>query len=465
MTATTSKRGRRDRDMTTGSVWQNILLFSLPLIAANLLQQCYNIVDSIVVGNFVGKEALAAVGSVGPIMFALIGSFNGFATGAGVVISQYFGAGDHKNVSRTVQTIVSLSLILCVVISIVGVVFTGPMLRAMQTPDDVFPQAAAYLRIYFAGATGLIIYNMAAGILRAVGDSRHPLYCLIITSVIHIALDLIFVIGFHWGIDGVAWATVISQAISAVYVLALLTRVEGPYAIRWRELGIDSVLARRVVAVGLPTAIQIALTSISNVFVQAYINVFGSDVMAGWAAYAKLDQFMMMPMMGIGLAATTFAGQNIGAGDFKRARRGTVTALWLAEIITVAIMIPLMVFAPQATRIFGSAPEMISYGTLFMRTLSPFYVFCVVNQTYSGSIRGAGDTTGPTIIMLSAFVVFRQIYLFIVSRLIPGSILAIGLGYPAGWIVCSTSMYIYYRAGRWKKHVIVRHEESLHAAQ
>lgn len=465
MTATSTQKGRRDRDMTQGSVWQHILLFSLPLIAANLLQQCYNIVDSIVVGNFVGKEALAAVGSVSPILFALIGSFTGFATGAGVVISQYFGAGDHKNVSRTVQTIVSLSLILCVAITIIGVTATGPLLRAMRTPDDVFPQAAEYLRIYFAGASGLLIYNMAAGILRAVGDSRHPLYCLIITSVIHIFLDLIFVIVFDWGIAGVAWATVISQAICAVYVLTLLTRVNSAYAIKWAQRRIEPVLARRVISVGLPTAIQIALTSVSNIFVQAYINAFGSGVMAGWVAYNKLDQFMMMPMMAIGLAATTFCGQNVGAGDLRRARTGTLTALALAELITVAVMVPLMIFAPQAVRIFGNAPEVIQYGTVFMRALSPFYVCCVVNQIYSGSVRGAGDTTGPTVIMLGAFVVFRQIYLAIVSHAISGSILAIGFGYPAGWIVCSLSMYIYYRTGRWKRHMIVQSDGALQTAQ
>ena len=439
--------------MTQGSVWKHIILFSLPLIAGNLVQQLYNTVDSIVVGNFVGKEALAATGAVFPIMFALIGFFSGFAMGAGVVISQYFGANDDENVSAAVQTTMAFSFILCALLSVAGVLMADPLLRLMQIPDDVFGQASTYLRICFAGLSGTLLYNMTSGIQRAVGDSRHPLYFLIFSAVLNTVLDLVFVISFHMGIAGAAWATIISQILSAILNMVVLTRTHASYRILWGHLKIDGGMLKKIIRVGLPSAIQMTITAISNIFVQAYINGFQSAAMAGWSAYMKLDAFMMVPMMSIGMAATTFVGQNIGAGLKDRARKGTRSSFLLAELITISVLAVLMIFAPQAVRLFSGEDDVIYYGVYFMRFLSPFYILCVVNQVYSGALRGAGDSQAPMFIMLGSFVVFRQIYLFAAARL-SGSVASIAFGYPAGWILCSVTMYLYYRSGRWEKYMV-----------
>ena len=445
--------------MTEGTIWKHLLFFALPLIAGSVFQQMYNMVDSIVVGNFVGKEALAAVGSVNPIIFALIGFFSGFATGAGVVISQYYGAGDEENVSNTVQTTVALSFILCVILSIAGVLVTDPLLRIMGSPDDVISLSSEYLKIYFAGLSGLLIYNMASGILRAVGDSRHPLYFVIFSACVNTVLDLVFVIVFHWGVAGAAWATVIAQALSAVLELWILTRTQGCYRIIWSRIKVHTNIMRKILKVGMPSAIQMTITAISNVFVQSYINAFDSSVMAAWSAYLKLDAFMMLPMMNIGLSATTFVGQNVGAGKISRAKQGTKTAFLQAEAITIVVMIILMVFAPQLVRLFTPNEEVIQYGTFLIRLMSPFYVTCCVNQVFSGSLRGAGDTRAPMIIMLMSFVVFRQIYLFIVSRTL-GTLTWVALGYPAGWIICSVTTFIYYRSGSWRKQTYLITEQN-----
>ena len=313
---------RRDMDMTQGAIWQQIVLFAVPLLIGNLFQQLYNTVDSVVVGNYVGKEALAAVGSVGPIINTLVGFFSGLATGAGVVISQNYGAHDHERLSVAVQTTVALSLISCVLCTVLGVICVPFLLHFMSTPQDVFQEASSYLRIYFMGITGLLMYNIGAGILRAVGDSRRPLYFLCFSALTNLVLDLLFVIGFHWGIEGVAWATVISQVVSAILVFALLIRSDTPYRVKPRQMQIDGRILSQIMRIGLPGGIQTAITSFSNVYVQGYINSFGSSVMAGWASYSKRDQFVMLPMQSISLASTTFVGQNLGAGEVKRAKKG-----------------------------------------------------------------------------------------------------------------------------------------------
>lgn len=441
---------RKDCDMTEGVIWKQIFLFALPLMAGNLFQQLYNTVDSIIVGNFVGKEALAAVGSVGPIMNSLIGFFMGLSTGAGVVISQYYGAKREDRVQRAVHSMLCMTLFLCVVVTIAGILLCPTMLHLMQTPEDVYVQADEYLMIYFAGVSGLMIYNMGSGILRAVGDSKRPLYFLIFSACTNTVLDIVFVSGFKMGIAGAAWATVIAQCLSAVLVLVTLTRASGAYRIVWKKLAMDWAILKQIIRIGFPAALQMMITSISNIFVQSYINVFGSSVMAGWSAYSKIDMFMMMPMQSVSMAATTFVGQNLGAGKVKRARMGTRTALFLAMGTTVVIMIPLLTFAPLMVQMFNGDTAVISYGALFIRMLSPFYVLCCVNQVYASSLRGAGDSKAPMVIMLLSFVVFRQVYLFAASRIF-GTIIPVAFGYPAGWLLCSLLIYLYYRFGHWEK--------------
>lgn len=435
---------RKDIDMTDGIIWRQLLLFALPLMVGNLFQQFYNTVDSIVVGNFVGKEALAAVGSVGPIINSLIGFFAGLATGAGVVISQSYGAKDEAKVSRAVHTTLYLTFLLCIVATIAGVLLTPSMLHLMDTPADVFDQAAEYLRIYFTGVCGLMVYNMGAGILRAVGDSRHPLYFLIFSACTNTVLDLLFVAVFQWGIAGVAWATVIAQVLSAILVLILLGRTEGPYQFHPSQLKMDSTIIREVFRLGLPAGIQQMVTAFSNVFVQGYINAFGSNVMAGWSAYAKIDQFVLLPMQSIALASTTFVGQNRGARNLDRIKQGTRTAVRLSMSSSLICMIPVILFAPFLTQLFNNEQAVIEFGTLFIRMMSPFYLICCYNQIYAGALRGLGDAKAPMVIMLCSFVVFRQIYLFITSRLVH-SIVVVAFGYPMGWMLCSLLLVLHYR--------------------
>ena len=446
---------RADKDMTSGSIVRHLIAFALPLLIGNIFQQLYNTVDSIVVGNFVGKHALAAVGSVTPIINVLIGFFSGFATGAGVLISRYYGAHEGDNVHRAVQTTITLTLILSVVLSVLGVVMAPVMLRAMQTPDDVIVQAEEYLQIYFAGLSGLLLYNSGAGILRAVGDTKRPLYFLVVSAVINTVLDIVFVAVFRMGIAGVAIATVIAQLASAILTIVVLTHTEGAYRLVLKQLRVHGDMLRKICALGLPSAVQLALTSFSNVFVQSYVNRFGADCMAGWTSYIKIDAFALQPITSIAMAATTFVGQNLGAGNPARAKKGTQTALLLSESATTIVLVPLMIFAPQLIRLFNQETGVCEYGTLFIRMISPFYLMVTVNQIISGSLRGAGDSKTCMYIMLGSFVVFRQLYLFAAYRLW-GTVVPIALGYPAGWVLCSIIFIFYYRSGRWKNAAIFR---------
>ncbi|MEA4966103.1 MAG: MATE family efflux transporter [Oscillospiraceae bacterium] len=443
-----------DTDMTSGGIVRQLIVFAMPLLIGNIFQQLYNTVDSVVVGNYVGKEALAAVGSVAPIINMLIGLFSGLAAGAGVVISQYYGAHDDRRVHDAVHTTMALTLVLCVVLSVIGVWIVPATLRMMDTPEDVFAMASEYLTIYFEGLAGLLLYNIGAGILRAVGDSRRPLYFLIFSALTNTGLDLLFVTQFHMGVAGVAIATVVAQVLSAILVLVVLTASRSSYRIIWRDVRFDGRMLRQTCRIGMPSAIQMAVTSFSNIFVQAYINRFGSACMAGWTSYGKIDAFALLPMMTVSMAATTFVGQNLGAGNEERAHSGTKWSLRLAIGITAVILVPVMVFAPQMIGAFNREPEVLHYGTLFVRVISPFYLLCAVNQVLAGSLRGAGDTKIPMYIMLGSFVVFRQIYLIVTYRLF-GTILPVALGYPVGWVLCSILILIYYRRGNWVRHGVV----------
>ena len=441
---------RRDTDMTEGSIPRLLIHFALPLLIGNIFQQLYNTVDSIVVGNYVNKQALAAVGCTGPIINTLIGLFAGLAAGAGVVISQYYGAKDREKLHSAVQTTITLTLIMCVALTVLGMALTPYMLKMMDTPDDVFVEAVEYLRIYFMGVSGLLLYNIGSGILRAVGDSTHPLYFLIFSALTNTVLDVLFVKFFHMGIAGAAIATVIAQCISALLVISMLIRSSADYRIDLRALQLRGSILRKVCAIGIPSALQLAVTAFSNIFVQSYINHFESSCMAGWAAYNKIDAFALLPMMSLSMAITTFMGQNLGAGKLARAKKGPLVCLGISMVINVLILIPLILLAPQLVSLFNQEEEVLRFGTLFIRMISPFYLLCAINQILSGALRGAGDTKTSMFIMLGCFVVFRQIYLFIVYRL-GGGIIPIALGYPAGWILCSSILLIYYLRGTWIK--------------
>ena len=449
---------KHDTDMTRGSIARLLLAFAIPLMLGNLFQQLYNTVDSLIVGNFVGKQALAAVGCTGPIINTLIGLFGGLAAGATVVISQYYGAKDWEKLGKAVHTTVMLTLAACLVLTAVGVWATPLMLRLMDTPSDVIHEAAVYLRIYFGGISGLLLYNIGSGILRAVGDSTRPLYFLIFSALMNTGLDLLFVAVLRLGIAGAAIATVLSQFISAVLVMLLLLGSREPYRLRLNQLKISPAMFRRICNIGIPSSLQMGITAFSNVFVMGYINHFESSCMAGWTAYNKLDALAMLPMQSLSLALTTFVGQNLGARDLERAKAGPRYGMLMGMALMLLIIVPLMIFAPQLTALFNAEAEVVAFGTLFIRLCSPFYVAFAVNQVYSGALRGAGDTRPTMLIMLGSFVVFRQLYLFVASRFGAGPGV-IALGYPVGWMLCSALLLVYYYRGKWMKKLDLQEME------
>ena len=449
------RQARYDVDMTQGSITKHLINFSLPLLLGNLFQQLYNMVDTWVVGNYVSNEAFSAVGTVGPVINTLLGFFLGLSSGAGVVISQYYGAGREEKVRQAVHTALMLTLVLGVVFTAAGIAMTPLMLQLMKTPAEVAPEQAAYLRIYFAGVIGLLLYNMGSGILRAVGDSRRPFYFLVVSAVLNTVLDLLFVIKFHMGVEGVAYATIIAQAVSALLTLWVLMRAEGGIRLELRALRFTWSVLRQIVAVGIPAALQMAITAFSNVFVQSYINYFGPDCMSGWTAYTKVDQLVILPVQSISMANTTFVGQNLGVGDTPRAKKGVRISLWLSVAVTAVLLIPVLLFAPDLTAFFNSKAEVVSYGALLLRLLSPFYFFFCINQIYAGALRGAGNSQMPMWIMLGSFVVFRQIYLYIMSNYISNEIIPIALSYPAGWFVCSVATLLYYHHCKFDSHRLV----------
>ena len=439
-------------DMTKGSILKRLVLFSLPLLAGNLFQQLYNTVDSVVVGNFVGAEALGAVTANMPATMMLISLFVGFANGATVVISQYYGAKRHDLLRKAVHTAVLANLILGVLFSGFGIWISPLLVRFMNTPPEISELATVYLKIYFAGLSGNVMYNTGSGILRAVGDSRRPLYFLIVCSVLNIVLDLLFVIRLHMGVAGVAYATILSQFISMFLVFWVLFSTKDVYGCTLRELEIDWNVLSRIIRIGLPSGVQMALTSFSNIFVMSYINAFGAASTSGWGAYQRIDAFTVLPVMSIGLAVTTFVGQNAGAGNFGRIREGLRTSIRMGLAVTVFLSALTYILAPEAIGLFNRDPGVLYYGVLFLRMQGPLDFLVVFNQCYAGALRGVGDAKAPMLIMLFSFVVFRQIYLFAVSH-VTSSIYPVALAYPAGWLLCSLLMAWYFRRSRWEERL------------
>ncbi len=435
--------GKTDADMTQGVIWRQLLRFSIPMAIGLVFQQLYNTVDTIVVGRFVGKEALAAVGSTGSIVNMLVGFCAGLATGATVVISQCYGAHEHKDLHDAVHTTIAITFLLCLVMTGLGLLIVEPSLRMMGTPEDVLPQARTYLTIYFSGMSGLLMYNMGAGVLQAVGDTRRPLYFLCFSAIINTALDLVFVIVFKMGVAGVAYATILAQFLSAALELIVLSRDNAPYGIRWPHVKIHREMLSRILKIGLPSAVQQTVTSFSNVFVQGYINSFGSACMAGWSSYGKLDGLILIPVQSIAMASTTFVGQNYGARNMPRARKGAKQALLLSLGITAVISLLVILFAHNLLLLFTSDPEVLYYGRRFIVMISPFYLLICFNQVFAGALRGIGNAKAPVAVMLLSFVLFRQIYLY-VNSLLGNSFTAVALAYPVGWTLCSALLTVLY---------------------
>ena len=434
--------------MTSGNIYKKIALFAIPLLLGNFFQLMYNTIDSIVVGNYVGKEALAAVGASTPIINLLIAFFQGLATGAGVVVSRYYGARKQEDESKAIHSFLLFSILFGIALSIVGYFISPIILRMMNTPSDYYTDADGYLAIYFLGATFLIVYNAGTGILQAVGDSKNPLYFLIATSILNIFLDLLFVKGFGMGVDGAAWATIISECISMLLVINLLMRTKNEYKVTLKNLKIDFSVLKQIVVIGVPAGLQGMIVSVSNVIVMAYINQFGSSGVAGFSCSNKIDNFMGLPVNSLMLAITTFVGQNLGARQYERVKQGVRAALVMSISIVVTLGIFVFLFSDSLMRIFTSDMDVIEDGTIILRIMCPCYIFLCFHQVYSGALRASGRSSVPMITSIIAFVLMRQIFLAVAIPLYH-HISIIGIGYSFTWAMAALMTGIYYFTSNW----------------
>ena len=435
--------------MTEGVIWRQILLFSIPLILGNLLQQMYNTMDSVIVGNFVGSDALAAVGASSSLLYLLIAFSTGAATGAGVVVAQLYGAGDEKKVQDAVHTALGIAVVLGLILTVVGIVVSPKLLEWMNTPEDIMDQSVEYLRIYFAGVVFNVIYNMAAGILNAVGNSKRSLLYLGIASFLNIGLDIFFIAILKMGVAGAAIATDICQLISSILILGFLVKVPDKYRVTVKKIRVHKHMAKRIIQIGLPSGIQNMVISLSNVLVQTGVNGFGTNAVAGFSAYLKVDGFNILPVMSFSMAATTFTGQNYGAGKMDRVKRGMWVTVAMSMIYTITTGFLLLTFAEPIISIFTSDTHVIAYGVLATKYFCPFYFLLGLMHSLAGTVRGTGKTIPPMVIILLALCVFRIIW---VQFAVPSfeSIRGIYLVYPLSWFIGAVLMSLYTWKGKWK---------------
>lgn len=442
------KRKRRNQLMTEGSAWKNLLIFSIPLLVGNLFQQLYNTADSVVVGNYIGKEALAAVGSSNSLINLIVGLFMGIATGSGVIISKYYGAKDMQKMQWAVHTAIALSIIGGVALTVAGVILSPLILSLMGTPEEVMVNSVLYLRIFFCGSLFNLVYNMGAGILRGVGDSKRPLYFLCVASAVNIALDLLFVVGFGMGVEGVAYATIIAQAVSAALVLYTLMGDDDIYRLHYKRIKIDPRMMKRILGMGIPSGLQSAVVSFSNVIIQTNINSFGADAMAGCSSYMKIDGFAILPIMSFGMAAMTFTGQNIGAGEMKRVKKGLLGGLAISMVYTVLISGTLYLFGSHLLRVFSDDPEVNAYGLQMLRMLVPFYWSLSIAQLLTGVLRGAGKATAAMLLIVGSMVGMRMLWVQVMMQFIP-TLETVLWGYPVSWIAAMIGTTIYMMKSNW----------------
>lgn len=441
--------------MTEGVIWKKLLYFAIPLILGNLFQQMYNAVDSIIVGNYIGSNALAAVGTSGSIINLLIGFCVGASAGAGVVISQFYGAKDRDGLQKAIHTTIAISIVAGIVLTIVGVLLAPLILKAMGTPPEVLPSAKSYLQVYFGGIVFSVIYNMSAGVLNAVGNSKRSLVYLLIAACSNVFLDLFFVVVLKMGIIGVALATDISQFLSCVFILLFLTRTNDIYKVKLKKIRVYDNLLFKILKLGLPTGIQNIVISLSNVIVQSTVNSFGAVALAGFTAYVKIDGFNLLPVLSIGMAATTFTGQNIGAGKLDRVKKGMFTSVGMGIGYTIVSGIMLMVFAPQIISVFTKNEQVVQCGVYVMRYFSPFYWILAILQILSGTIRGAGKTMETMFIFLISLCFFRIIWIA-VTMSIDHSLPLLILVYPVSWLVGTILIVLYAWKGKWMPRIAAK---------
>lgn len=434
--------------MTEGNIWKLLIIFSIPLILGNLLQQMYNTADSIIVGNFVGSNGLAAVGSGTALINLIIAFSQGAAVGAGVIVSQNLGARDKQKTKLAVHTAMCIAIILGVILSAIGVIFSRDLLVWMKTPKSVLKDSVLYLQIYCGGLIFNVIYNMATGILNAAGNSKRPLIYLAIASVTNITLDLVFIKALKWGVKGAAIATDISQALSCVLAVGYLLRVNSDYKLIVKELKIHGNTAKQIIRVGLPTAIQNMVISFSNVLVQSSVNSYGATAMAGYAAYLKIDGFNILPVLSISMAVTTFTGQNVGAKKPDRIKKGMWNALIMGVVYTVIIGVVILLTSHTVLGLFTKDNEVITYGQLAMKYFCPFYFLLGILNILAGTVRGAGKGVPPMLILLFSMCIFRILWIKIALPFY-STIDGVFILYPISWFVGMVLMIIYTKFGKW----------------
>ena len=435
--------------LTEGPIWKRMTAFAFPLFLGNLFQQLYNTADSLIVGNFLGSNALAAVSSSGSLIFLLVGFFNGIAVGAGVVIAKYYGARQTDKVQRAIHTTIGFGIISGVLLTIIGILLAPQVLIWMKTPADVLPNSVLYFRIYFLGSIAFVLYNQFVGIMQSVGDSRHPLYYLIVSSLVNIVLDLLFVGVFHLGVGSAAAATIISQFLSAALCLYRLTRKSPEeYRVSLRRIRLDPFMLRQIIANGLPTGFQNSIISIANVVVQSNINSFGKMAVAGCGSYSKIEGFGFLPITCFSMALTTFISQNLGAKKYERARKGARFGITCSLILAELIGIILYITMPVLISAFNSDPEVIAYGTMQARTVTLFYFLLAFSHCIAGLMRGAGKATVPMFVMLICWCIIRVTYITIAVRIVP-SIRVVFWAYPLTWTLSSILFLIFYLRSDW----------------
>lgn len=434
--------------MTKGSIYKQIIKFSFPIFCGNLFQQLYNLVDSLVIGNFVGKESLAAVSSTGSLIFLIVGLFTGIFSGAGVVISKYFGAGDIKKVQSSIHTSVAFGIISGLIMTVIGTSLTPLILRLMGTPADVLDKAVIYVRIYFSGIITVVLYNTASGIYQAVGNSKRPLFYLIIASILNVILDLLFVVGFNMGIGGAAIATVISQGVSVVLAFYDLTQTLDVHRVTLKKIKIDKTMLKEILTMGIPSGIQNSVIALANVVVQSNINFFGAAAVAGCGSYSKIEGFAFIPITSFALSMTTYIGQNLGAKEYDRAKKGTYFGIAASAIMAEVIGIIFYIGAPTLISMFNQDPQVIRYGTMQARTIAPFFFLLAFSHCIAGILRGAGKSTVPMMVMLCCWCIIRVLYITIATHLLP-VINVIFWAYPLTWTLSSIIFLIYYTRSNW----------------
>ena len=445
---------RARQQITEGVIWKQLLIFFFPILMGTFFQQMYNTVDTIIVGRLVGTEALAAVGATGPLVSMVNGFFIGVSSGATVVLSQAYGAGDRKGVSDSIHTGVALSLVLGVMLTAIGICLGGRVMGWMGTPENCMADATTYLRIYFAGSIGTVVYNMGAGILRAMGDSKRPMLFLMVTCILNVVLDLLFVAVLHMGVAGAALATVLSQMISAVLPIVVLLRQKED-RLELRKLRIERSLLGRILRIGIPAGLQFVTFDFSNVLIQSGINSFGDTTMAAWTAYGKTDALVWMISGAFGVSITTFVGQNFGAQKYSRIRQGAWTCLALSIAMVCALNVTLLLFRSQILGIYTDNPEVIAVGSMVMLSIMPYEFLFMPIEVFAGTMRGVGNSLMPTLITGSCVCLFRVVWLMTAVRHWH-SLKTLTLSYPLSWALAAVVFLVVYFKGNWLRRRITQ---------